>query len=462
MIEDVDVCVVGAGPAGSCLAAKLAQLDYRVAVVEQRMFPRDHVGESLSRGAWPLLESLGVGRQAVESVGRPVRSAQVRWTFAAAEPAPSGGWTIDRGRFDRVLLDHAREAGAEIRHGRAHRPQRIPPGWRVRLAENVIHARFLADATGRAALLRGSRMATSARTIALHARWPCSAASLPDTLVCALPDGWAWCARLPGRDVRAMVLVDPVMLSVEDDPPARLFRRLLASIDMPTDVLRTLPAETNVSVCDAGSYRFDEVITRDFIRVGEAAFAVDPLSSSGIHMAIQTGLAAAAAVHTILSPDGDHPAALEYYRDLITSSVAHHGATAGRAYAQHTEYAHREFWRRRRLMDKPVGKQQLSSDADIGPLLSRRVRLRDTAHLRPVACRVGEGVEHRRALLAPNIDRPVAFLDGIALAPLIDEIESAPSLAAALSRLGQSLPLQRGYDFVAWLNDRQLLEVADN
>jgi flavin-dependent dehydrogenase len=72
--QRVDVCVVGAGPSGSALAIRLAQLGHDVSVIERSMFPRSHVGESLSPGIWPQLELLGVA-QAVAAAGFwPIRS----------------------------------------------------------------------------------------------------------------------------------------------------------------------------------------------------------------------------------------------------------------------------------------------------------------------------------------------------------------------------------------------------
>ena len=64
------------------------------------------------------------------------------------------------------------------------------------------------------------------------------------------------------------------------------------------DLLRGCRRLRRSRVCDASSYRFAEVVTSDAIRVGEAAFAIDPLSSSGVQTAMQTGLAAAATIRT--------------------------------------------------------------------------------------------------------------------------------------------------------------------
>jgi flavin-dependent dehydrogenase len=461
----VDVCVVGAGPAGTSLAAVLARLGYRVAVVEQRAFPREHIGESLSRGAVPLLGSLGVYPAAVEALGVPVRAAVVQWLSAASdEPVASdrGAVTVDRGLFDTMLLAHAQAAGADLHVGRVRLPARTATGWRVPFGQQTIEATYLADATGRSTLLGGRRTRTATRTMALHTRWPSVRSDLPDTLICALPDGWLWHARLPGGSLRAMVFVDPAMLASEAGGPDRLFRRLLASTERSAELLRTVPHDATVAVCDASAYRFGQVVTADSIRVGEAAFTIDPLSSCGIQAAVQTGLAAAATVHTMLSPGGDRAAALEYYADLVSTSADHHQATAGRVYSEHVEYADRDFWRRRSMGSKPVLAQGVPAPFDVGALLPHRVRLRRTAQLRPVACRVGDRIERRRALFSESLERPVGFLGGIAVAPLIDQMHAAPTLGGALREWRRSLPEGSGNRVLSWLADHDLLEAADS
>jgi flavin-dependent dehydrogenase len=53
-----DVCIVGGGPAGSITALQLALLGHRVCLFERSVFPRRQVGELLTRGIWPILDSL--------------------------------------------------------------------------------------------------------------------------------------------------------------------------------------------------------------------------------------------------------------------------------------------------------------------------------------------------------------------------------------------------------------------
>src|SRR5260370_42131366 len=110
------VGVIGAGPAGSTFAARMVQLGHDVCLVERARFPRRHLGESLSPGALPLLETIGA-REAVEAAGfRRVRRVHVKW-----EGGPHGreypreqGLLVDRGGFDGILLERARALGARV------------------------------------------------------------------------------------------------------------------------------------------------------------------------------------------------------------------------------------------------------------------------------------------------------------------------------------------------------------
>lgn len=452
----VDVCVVGGGPAGAGAAVALARSGRRVALVEQRPFPRDHLGESLSPGVWPLLESLGVPRDAVESVGVPVSTAGIRWQSPDDVPTPiDGGLTVDRGTFDALLVEHARAAGVVVVAARARRPARTPTGWRVPVGPGAVEASVLADGTGRAALLGGRRTRTAPRTLALHARWSANPrADAPQTVICALADGWLWCARLPGGGLRAMIFVDHDRLG--RDEPGRLFRRLVSSADPPVPLPADVPDAIPIGVCDASSYCFEEVVTPDAVRLGEAAFAIDPLSSSGVQTALQTGVAAAATIHTLLSPAGDRAAALEYYAELVHASVRHHRSTAGRLYAEHDRFADRPFWRIRRGSAAPT--PSVASGIASAELLPLRVRLRAPAELRSVACRVGDRIERHRALCRPGWDRPVGYLGGLPVGSLVDELHAAPNLGSAVSGWERSLPPGRAAQVLSWFLDHNLLE----
>ena len=461
MSGSYEVCVVGAGPAGAALAARLAALGHDVVVVERHPFPRPHVGESLSPAAWPVLDALGVSEQVAAAGFTRTVQARVRWRDGGEELVGADGLTVDRAVFDAILLERARAAGAAVRTGAAaRRPVRRDTGWDVALDDGALHARFLADASGRRRLLGGRRTPSSASTLALHAIWceePAPAGA--QTRIEALDDGWLWGARLPGGGFRAIAFVDPETLVAAGRDRERLYRRLLAGSSLFAD-LGAGPAG-RVQACDATSYVAATPIDAQSVKVGEAAFAIDPLSSSGVQTAIQTGLAAAAAVHSLLAPDGDAGAAIAFYTDHQRHSVQRHAATAAGVYAEHRPQRDERFWRRRATGAPPdrAGAPQAARPA-LADLLPRRVRLARAATLRATPCLVEDRVELRRALVHPVLDRPVAFLCGSELAPLLDGLRASATLADAVCGWERRLAPGHGHEIARWLSARGLIEVV--
>src|SRR5947209_17715838 len=101
-----DICVIGAGPAGSVFAARMAQLGHQVHLIERQRFPRPHLGESLSPGVITLLRAADM-HVAVEAAGFPrVKGVWVNWADGPRlrEDPEQGGLLVDRGEFDLCLL----------------------------------------------------------------------------------------------------------------------------------------------------------------------------------------------------------------------------------------------------------------------------------------------------------------------------------------------------------------------
>ncbi len=123
MQKPYDAIIIGGGPGGSTAAAVLAEAGWRVALIEQKAFPRRKVcGEFMSLTNWPVLERLGVARDIQACAGPEVTHMAV---YAGARIARSElpisygapgqrGRALTRDRLDVLLLERARALGAEI------------------------------------------------------------------------------------------------------------------------------------------------------------------------------------------------------------------------------------------------------------------------------------------------------------------------------------------------------------
>jgi flavin-dependent dehydrogenase len=180
-----DVVVLGGGPGGSVCAARLASRGRSVVVLERDHHPRFHLGESLLPNSLAVLDAIGAlepvrARFLVKRGARFVDAADARrsarYAFAEAFGAKwDHAFQVPRDEFDELLFRHAGACGAELREGwEAERVLTRPAtdgaraaGVQARSPEGQVHtipARFVVDATGREALV--ARAAGDVRRIA--------------------------------------------------------------------------------------------------------------------------------------------------------------------------------------------------------------------------------------------------------------------------------------------------------
>ena len=351
--DSTDICVIGGGPAGSVLAARLAQLGYNVCLVERTAFPRRHLGESLSAGVLPLLATVGL-RETIASAGfTPVQAVSVSWDQGQQQRQdPTGqGLLVDRGEFDRLLLNHARSVGVRVFQPATVATKSLRgDGWdlQVKLEDGSLElrAKFLADATGRAALLRSLRRRTGCRTVALHAYW--QGGKLPtQPRIEAGPAEWFWGVPLPDGVYNTLVFMDAARFrAARARGLAVSFRALIEGSGLLAGS-RDARLLGPVSAADATSYLDEESLTDRSIKVGDAVLALDPLSSSGVQKAIQTALAGAVVVNTLLRKPERSQAAQRYYRDRLGEASVRHRQWAAGYYGSVAVKRPDRFWQDR-------------------------------------------------------------------------------------------------------------------
>jgi flavin-dependent dehydrogenase len=457
----VDVCVIGGGPAGSTLAARLAQLGHAVCLVERAEFPRPHLGESLSPGVLPLLEVTGA-RNAVESAGFPsVRSVRVDWERGPEvrlDPRAQG-MLVDRGAFDGLLLGRARALGVTVLQPAVLRQRQDDgDGWLLRVEVRGqslrIRTSLLADAAGRGAAVLGQRRPTGCRTLALYCYW--RGGRLPlEPRVEAGPEAWYWGVPLPDGSYNTLVFVDGRSLRGTGAAGlARHFHALLRRSGLMEgcdDSVRPGP----VRACDATSYLDAECVSDRSIKVGDAALALDPLSSSGVQKAIQSALAGAVVVNTTLRRPESAEAARAYYKESLRAASERHRRWAAAHYASAARRRDSRFWQDRAAGATPERMPDLPDAAverNAGPVeLSAELELVD------LPCIEGEFVVLAPALRHPRLEEPVAFLGGRALAPLLGQVRPGMTLPEVARAWADQVPVRSGLAIAGWMLDLGLL-----
>lgn len=453
-----DVCVIGGGPAGCVAALRLATLGQRVCLVEREGFPRRHAGESLSPGIRPLLDSLGLHEALVGFP--PAGDTLLLWSDPLPLRIPvfrHGGVVVERGAFDRRLLDAARGAGADVSQPARACVSRAPGGWSIETGERAtrLSARYLIDAAGRSGALRGRRVTYSPATLAVwaHLKTPRDRTSRLE----ALSDGWMWSAAIGERRATLMMFSDASTVKARTrHDMARWLRTRLAATQLFAD-WADAPFVTSPVLLDATCAFAADPMGADCVKIGEAETSFDPLSSMGVEHAIRSAIAGAAIAHTLLR----HPERRETCRRFLEArqreAVATHRSWAGEYYRDVRRFSDEPFWASRSQVSPVSPPTETTIVQPAPPSTAMVIRLAPDASIADEPCLVGDTIDLRPAVHAPSLTRPVAFVDGVEIAPLLADVADAPRWETLVQRWSRRVPPPSAACLVAWLWERRVL-----
>jgi flavin-dependent dehydrogenase len=356
MPESASAIVIGGGPAGSTTAILLKKYNpsARIVLFEKDKFPRHHVGESTLPDANAVLHKLGV-IDALNRAGFPIKCGLTyKWRHnrpiftdlfsRGVHPnlqdrlypkgIPDHSWQVERGRYDLILLERARDAGVEVHEettvvgllrGQGHDKDRVL-GVRVvpkqESQEQTLTARQTVDASGQgrkfSAWLGIKTEKFPLGDTALYRyykgfTWNAELiGSFYDGKIffTSVPRGWMWFIPLAqdtvsvGLVTRKNFLRNVTTDQAFDEELAQALeiRDMLAGAEMVSHAYTAQPPATYV--IQDWTYRNAELAGPGWYLVGDAAAFVDPILSSGLNLAHNCGLLVANAINT----EWNHPA----------------------------------------------------------------------------------------------------------------------------------------------------------
>lgn len=340
------VAVIGGGPAGAVTALLLARAGVDVLLYERSQYATLRLGETLPPSVNPFLRRLGLWDrfQALGSI--PSYETASAWGDNAPQErsflfSPHGtGWHVDRARFDAMLADAAESAGARVIRGqRVSEVHREGAGLTVHAAEDA-SVDCIVDATGRVARFAkklGAQREQLDRLVCAARVFVNTEQSVGDTFIEAEANGWWYVSPLPnGRRLVAIFADAGQAVRAHLSSPAGWNTALTAT----THVHKLVDgaAQTPVHMVSCASHELRPVLGEGWIAVGDAALAVDPLSSGGVAFALRSAIAAS---DVLLG--GTRSA----YAEMVASAAEEYREVRAQIYGWEDRFAEREFWRSR-------------------------------------------------------------------------------------------------------------------
>lgn len=486
--EIFDVFILGAGPAGLCAAIRLLDMGYSVGMLEQEEFPRPQIGESLSPGIHNIFEYLNADHLLEDSMYLKNISARVIWENAANiydRPGQnSGGIIVDRSKLDQELLKFTISKGLYlIQPGKLKNSIGSKNGWILEIingsTEIKIKSKIVLDARGRKGTLLNERVPIAPSAVAVWTHID-SNSIFNEAFIEAVDDGWLWGSPVSDNRYRIMTFTDPITLKKNSEThlsdlinKTKLFSPFASKI-------KSSPIET----CSVTSFVNEDPWNKQFIKIGEAAFTLDPLSSTGVEKAMRFSLQVAIAINTYLKDlDSQHPK--NFYEEKLIESVVNHAHWTADYYRNAWAYSEKsEFWMKRAGFQLEISKNKtdftlklekefnnnrpvfekkqaepIPVDYILYGLWNEEIVVSSNVTFKAVYAIDNDCIVIKQALIHPNLEKPLVYLDQVELFSLF-KMMNGKAVSSIVANLNKFMAIERAKKILVFLLSNQLLVVG--
>jgi flavin-dependent dehydrogenase len=345
--RELDVIVIGGGPAGSAASTLMSQQGLRVTLFERERFPRFHIGESLIPETYWVLKRLDMLPKMQRS--RFVKKYSVQFVNAAGKlSAPfyfwdnkphecSQTWQVVRSEFDQMMLENAREQGVDV-HEETRVVDVLFDGERAvgvtiqdASGRRDVRARVVVDASGQNGLLQNRfNLRVWDPVLNKSAVWTYWKGAYRDTgknegatmvLQTADKQGWFWYIPLHDDRVSVGVVAPARQLLKGRGPAERIYTDEVEKCPAVRERLAGAKRITGYFVTKDYSYRAKQAAGEGWVLIGDAYAFLDPLYSSGVLLALRSGEMAADAIVDGLSRNDLSPGQLARWRPGFDDGV---------------------------------------------------------------------------------------------------------------------------------------------
>ncbi|NUT78454.1 FAD-dependent oxidoreductase [Pseudomonas sp. C1C7] len=421
------IVILGAGPAGAAVALGLRRLGYTVTLISE--WRRFAALEGVSQRVLEALRGAGLHHGLAQAILPSQR--QVNWN--GQQHAQNVEFLLDRPTFDRGLREDLRGAGVELIEGRVLSVHSAATEHRIDIdGREPLIADFLVEARGRQAPALGKGL-RGPETVSLLNRWQATP-GITASAVESLADGWAWMARRADGQCYWQWTVDvasadlPGKSQLLDYCRQRRQASLLAQsfFGGEPEVDLQLHARSSTAILNP------QVCGENWIRIGDAAMAVDPLSGNGIFQSLSSALQAPTVINTLLRKPERRALAQRFHQQRVEQLFLRFARIGRDFYADEQRWQDLPFWQaRRQWPDAEIA----HAEADFQALrIERAPVLRDGF------------VDEAEVVITADQPLGIWHVQGVELAPLVRRLRSEPA-----GQVLAGLTVEQGRMVRSWL-----------